>query len=178
MRTKCAISDAFVRDCVFAYCASVAQYLRVFPISPIVPHYSPIVLDYAITQYRTNASVIAHLVRIMCSGLNCNTHPWQLCIRSPTLCLSVVSSGEDLAAQFRHPAAAHHAREPLLQGDPGGPPLQRRTQQERVPHVRVAQTVSGPVPSRSVPPARRQLGGYNDQLLSINVYFSILFRSC
>ena len=25
MRTNCAISDAFVRDCVFAYCASVAQ---------------------------------------------------------------------------------------------------------------------------------------------------------
>ena len=27
MRTKCAISDAFVRDCVFTYCASVAQYV-------------------------------------------------------------------------------------------------------------------------------------------------------
>ena len=27
MRTKCEISDAFVRDCVFAYCASVAQYV-------------------------------------------------------------------------------------------------------------------------------------------------------
>ena len=27
MRTKCAISDAFVRDCVFAYCASVAQHV-------------------------------------------------------------------------------------------------------------------------------------------------------
>ena len=27
MRTKCAISDAFVRYCVFAYCASVAQYV-------------------------------------------------------------------------------------------------------------------------------------------------------
>ena len=27
MRTKCAISDAFVRDCVFAYCSSVAQYV-------------------------------------------------------------------------------------------------------------------------------------------------------
>ena len=27
MRTKCAISDAFVRDCVFAYCASVVQYV-------------------------------------------------------------------------------------------------------------------------------------------------------
>ena len=27
MPTKCAISDAFVRDCVFAYCASVAQYV-------------------------------------------------------------------------------------------------------------------------------------------------------
>ena len=27
MRTKCAISDAFVQDCVFACCASVAQYV-------------------------------------------------------------------------------------------------------------------------------------------------------
>ena len=27
MRTKCAISDAFIRDCVFANCASVAQYV-------------------------------------------------------------------------------------------------------------------------------------------------------
>ena len=27
MRTKCAISDAFVRDCVFAYCAGVAQHV-------------------------------------------------------------------------------------------------------------------------------------------------------
>ena len=27
MRTKCAMSDAFVRDCVFAHCASVAQYV-------------------------------------------------------------------------------------------------------------------------------------------------------
>ena len=27
MRTKCAISDGFVRDCAFAYCASVAQYV-------------------------------------------------------------------------------------------------------------------------------------------------------
>ena len=27
MRTKCAMSDAFVRDCVFAYCASVAQHV-------------------------------------------------------------------------------------------------------------------------------------------------------
>ena len=26
-RTKCAISDAFVRDCVFAFCASVVQYV-------------------------------------------------------------------------------------------------------------------------------------------------------
>ena len=31
MRTKCAISDAFVRDCVFAYCASVAQYVHSLP---------------------------------------------------------------------------------------------------------------------------------------------------
>ena len=27
MRTKCAISDAFVRVCVFACCASMAQYV-------------------------------------------------------------------------------------------------------------------------------------------------------
>ena len=36
MRTKCAISDAFVRDCVFAYCASVAQYVY----SPSIEHCS------------------------------------------------------------------------------------------------------------------------------------------
>ena len=62
MRTKCGISDAFVRYCVFAYCASVAQY--------VYSHQLNIVSDYAITQYRTNASDIAHLVRIVCSGLN------------------------------------------------------------------------------------------------------------
>ena len=27
MRTRCAIPDAFVRDCVFAHCAGVAQYV-------------------------------------------------------------------------------------------------------------------------------------------------------
>ena len=62
MRTKCAISDGFVRDCAFAYCASVAQYVYHYQLN--------IVSDYAITQYRTNASEIAHLVRAVCSGLN------------------------------------------------------------------------------------------------------------
>ena len=57
MRTKCAISDAFIRDCVFAYCASVAQY--VYSLS--AEHF----LDYAKTQSRTNASEIAHFVRIV-----------------------------------------------------------------------------------------------------------------
>ena len=57
MRTKCAISDAFVRDCAFAYCASVAQYVYHYQLN--------IVSDYAITQYRTNASDIAHFVRIV-----------------------------------------------------------------------------------------------------------------
>ena len=57
MRTKCAISDAFVRDCTFAYCASVAQY--VYSLS------AEIVSDYAIMQYRTDASEIAHFVRIV-----------------------------------------------------------------------------------------------------------------
>ena len=102
MRTKCAISDAFVRDCVFAYCASVAQYVYSLPaehcfrlrnnaisdervrdcalsthsvfrplvwLSTCIPYQLNIVSDYAITQYRTNASDIAHLVRIVCSGL-------------------------------------------------------------------------------------------------------------
>ena len=57
MRTECAISDAFVRDCAVAYCASVAQYVYSLSLN--------IVSDYAITQYRTNASEIAHLVRIV-----------------------------------------------------------------------------------------------------------------
>ena len=57
MRTKCAISDAFVRDCVFAYCPSVAQC--VYSLS--AEYFS----DYAITQFRTNASEIAHSVRIV-----------------------------------------------------------------------------------------------------------------
>ena len=35
-----------------------------------IPHQLNIASDYAITQYRTNASDIAHLVRIVCSGLN------------------------------------------------------------------------------------------------------------
>ena len=61
MRTKCAISDAFVRDCVFAYCASMAQYVYSYQLK--------IVSDYAITQCRMNASEIAQLVRIVCSGL-------------------------------------------------------------------------------------------------------------
>ena len=34
LRTKCAISDAFVRDCVFAYCASVAQYVYYLSAKP------------------------------------------------------------------------------------------------------------------------------------------------
>ena len=57
MRTKCAISDAFVRDCVFAYRPSVAQY--VYSLS--AEHFS----DYAKTHSRTNASEIAHFVRIV-----------------------------------------------------------------------------------------------------------------
>ena len=57
MRTKCAISDAFVRDCVFAYCPNVAQY--VYSLS--AEQFS----DYAKTQSRMNASEIAHFVRIV-----------------------------------------------------------------------------------------------------------------
>ena len=57
MRTKCAISDAFVRDCVFAYCPNVAQY--VYSLS--AEQFS----DYAKTQSRMNASEIAYFVRIV-----------------------------------------------------------------------------------------------------------------
>ena len=57
MRTNCAISDALVRDCVFAYRPSVAQY--VYSLS--AEQFS----DYAKTQSRTNASEIAHFVRIV-----------------------------------------------------------------------------------------------------------------
>ena len=39
-------------------------------LSACISYQLNIVSDYAITQYRTNASEIAHLVRIMCSGLN------------------------------------------------------------------------------------------------------------
>ena len=38
-------------------------------LSTCIPYQLNIVSDYAITQYRTNASEIAHLVRIVCSGL-------------------------------------------------------------------------------------------------------------
>ena len=55
MRIKCAISDAFVRDCIFVYCPSVAQYVDQ------LNNFS----DYAKTQSRMNASEIAHFVRIM-----------------------------------------------------------------------------------------------------------------
>ena len=57
MRTKCAISDAFVRDCVFAYCRSVAQHVYSLSAEQF--------LDYAKTQSRPNASEIAHLIRIV-----------------------------------------------------------------------------------------------------------------
>ena len=39
-------------------------------LSTCIPYQLNIVSDYAITQNRTNASEIAHLVRIVCSGLN------------------------------------------------------------------------------------------------------------
>ena len=39
-------------------------------LSTCIPYQLNIVSDYAITQYRTNASEIAHLVRVVCSGLN------------------------------------------------------------------------------------------------------------
>ena len=39
-------------------------------LSMCIPYQLNIVSNYAITQYRTNASDIAHLVRIVCSSLN------------------------------------------------------------------------------------------------------------
>ena len=57
MRTKYVISDAFVRDCVFAYCPSVAEYVH----SLSAEHFP----DYAKTQSRTNATEIAYFVRIV-----------------------------------------------------------------------------------------------------------------
>ena len=65
MRTKCAISGAFVRRSEIAFLRTVLVWL-----STCIPYQLNIVSDYAITQYRTNASEIAHLVRIVCSGLN------------------------------------------------------------------------------------------------------------
>ena len=113
MRTKCAIWDAFVRDCVFAYCPSVTQNVYSLPaehfsdyaktqsltkgqatlcvqsaqyrtrsseiaflrtvlvwLSACIPYQLNTVSDYAITQYRMNAFEIAHLVRLVGSGLN------------------------------------------------------------------------------------------------------------
>ena len=55
MGTKCAITDAFVRDCFFAYFPIVAQY--VYSLS--AKQFS----DYAKKQSRTNASEIVHVVR-------------------------------------------------------------------------------------------------------------------
>ena len=57
MRTKCAISDVFARDCVFAFSHSVAQY--VYSLS--AEQFS----DYAKAQSRTSVSEIAHFVRIV-----------------------------------------------------------------------------------------------------------------
>ena len=42
-------------------------------LSTCIPYQLNIVSDYAITQYRTNASEIAHLVRIVYSGLKTAT---------------------------------------------------------------------------------------------------------
>ena len=56
MRTKCAISDGLVRDCVIAFCASVAQY--VYFLSAEL---------FQTTQKRNlgRPSEIAHFVRIV-----------------------------------------------------------------------------------------------------------------
>ena len=64
MRTKCAISDVFSSSEI-VFLRTVLVWL-----STCIPYQLSIVSDYAITQYRTNASKIAHLVRIVCSGLN------------------------------------------------------------------------------------------------------------
>ena len=45
-------------------------------LSTCIPYQLNIVSDYAITQYRMNASDIAHLVRIVCSGLYTTTYPF------------------------------------------------------------------------------------------------------
>ena len=60
MRKTCAISDAFVRD-------SLLRTVLVW-LSTCIPY--QLNFDYAIMQYRTNASEIAHLIPIVCSGLN------------------------------------------------------------------------------------------------------------
>ena len=54
-------------------CVQSAQYRtrssEIAWLSTCIPYQLNIVSDYAIRQYRTNASGIAHLVRIVCSGL-------------------------------------------------------------------------------------------------------------
>ena len=44
-------------------------------LSTCIPYQSNIVSDYAKTQSQTNASEIAHFVRMVCSGLKCWTSP-------------------------------------------------------------------------------------------------------
>ena len=64
--TLCAQSAQYrTRSSENAFLRTVLVWL-----STCIPYQLNIVSDYAITQYRTNASEIAHLVRIVCSGLN------------------------------------------------------------------------------------------------------------
>ena len=64
--TLCAQSAQYrTRSSEIAFLRTVLVWL-----STCIPYQLNIVSDYAITQYRTNASEIAHLVRIVCSGLN------------------------------------------------------------------------------------------------------------
>ena len=64
--TLCVQSAQYrMRSSEIAFLRTVLVWL-----STCIPFQLNILSDYAITQYRTNASEIAHLVRIVCSDLN------------------------------------------------------------------------------------------------------------
>ena len=62
MRAKCAISDAFVRDCSFAYCASVAEYVYSLSAEHCFRVHNNAISDKRVRRLRRLRTKIAHLV--------------------------------------------------------------------------------------------------------------------
>ena len=79
--TLCVQSAEYrTRSSYIAFLRTVLVWLSTY-----IPYQLNIVSDYAITQYRTNASDIAHLVRIVCSGLKIMMHCNTECLLSGVL---------------------------------------------------------------------------------------------